>query len=300
MLSHRVLQTKHNCEQGDLELDNDFEFEKLKPSLSSAYKIDLPDDDKKIHFSSRLFSEHGHIDIKSLKNILRTATLWGALVFVGYRIGLGGTPKPLPSVKWLLNPPPTLKQMYYSRRCDVILHGTRPLYTEEQWQRFRDIWRLQGGKDPSKRYKRNDRRNSRAPPDFVPPLRAAQTADGKGRGVFATRDIKKGEMTYGGTKHYIFFYDGHSYRRFLDALSDEEACDMMKFTWPQKGVGINGEPVIWGPMDNMALQNDGGEEGANIGCPEDKHCGMVSSTSVLPFVSTYNGLDPPHLTISSY
>eukprot|EP00804_Cyclotella_cryptica_P003087 CCRYP_006075-RA/>CCRYP_006075-RA protein AED:0.03 eAED:0.03 QI:187/1/1/1/0.5/0.33/3/325/312 len=274
MLTHRVLQAKSNCEGGDMELGNGSEHEISKPLSPSHYEIDLTDDDKKTHFSSRIFFEQRHLNIKSAKTILRTTTLWGALVFVGYRIGLGGPPETPPSVKWLLKPPPTLKQMYYSRNCDMILNSTRPIYTEEQWQRFRDIWKLQGGKDPSKRYKRNDWRNSKAPPDLVPPLRAAQTTDGRGRGVFATRDIKKGEMTYGGTKHYIFFYDGHSYRRFLDALSDDEACDIMKFTWPQDGVGTNGEPVIWGPMDDMALQNDGGEDRANIGCPEDKHCGM--------------------------
>ena len=38
--------------------------------------------------------------------------------------------------------------------------------------------------------------------------------------------------------------------------------------------GPKHESVIWGPMDDNALQNDGGRERANTGCPEDKHCGL--------------------------
>ena len=38
--------------------------------------------------------------------------------------------------------------------------------------------------------------------------------------------------------------------------------------------GPKGESVIWGPMDDNALQNDGGRKKANTGCPKDKHCGL--------------------------
>jgi len=189
------------------------------------------------------------------------------------------------SNKWLFKPPPKLKDMYNARNCESYLAeynsaGERidskslKIYTEEEWAYFRKVWRDQGGQDPSKQYKRGDKRSSRAPPDLVPPFKAGQTKDGKGRGVFATRDIKKGEMTYGGTKNYIFFTTGHDYRRFLDAFDDETACDLMKFTWPQRGLGPKHESVIWGPMDDNALQNDGGRKRANTGCPKGKHCGL--------------------------
>lgn len=275
MLTHRVLQTKKGgggAEEQGTGFQNDISI-----SLSNNDSEEDPRDAKKKYYMMRQLCEEMRLNITFTKKTLRITTLWGVLVFIGYQIGLGVRPKDPPSVKWLFNPPPTLKQMYQSRNCDEILKGARPLYTKEQWQRFRDIWKLQGGKDPSKMYKRNDRRNSKAPPDLVPPFYAAQTRNGRGRGVFASRDIKKGEMTYGGTKHYIFFYDGHSYRRFLEALTDEEACDIMKFTWPQHGIGPKGESVIWGPMDDMALQNHGGKKRANIGCPKGKHCGLVSS-----------------------
>lgn len=190
------------------------------------------------------------------------------------------------STQWLLKKPPTLKEMYELRNCESYLatydeDGKRidskslPIYTEQQWEHFRGIWRKQGGQDPSESYEEKDPRRSRVAPDFVPPFKAGHTQDGKGRGIFATRDIRKGEMTYGGTKHYIFFATGHDYRRFLDALDDEAACDIMKFTWPQNDIGPNHEAVIWGPMDDNSFQNDGGNETANTGCPDGKHCGKV-------------------------
>ena len=54
----------------------------------------------------------------------------------------------------------------------------------------------------------------------------------KVRGLFATRDIKKGEMTYNGEgsadPHLIKFTDGQSYRKFVYAIEDDGmACDVM-------------------------------------------------------------------------
>ena len=51
-------------------------------------------------------------------------------------------------------------------------------------------------------------------------LESGQTIDGKGRGVFATRDIKKGEMIFNGElelDHLIKHEDGQSYRKFVHA-----------------------------------------------------------------------------------
>ena len=167
------------------------------------------------------------------------------ILLIGYQLGLGNCSRRqsqqqstelskksirgVPSGK-----PPTLKQIYKARNCESYLaqineDGQRidskslPLYTEEEWQQFRDLWREQGGHFPA--YRKNDKRLSKAPPDFVPPFKAGQTTDGKGRGLFATRDIKKGEMTYGAWKNHVFFQSGNQFRRFLDALDDEKACD---------------------------------------------------------------------------
>ena len=241
----------------------------------------------------------------SLKTFLKTITIWGSLLCIGYRLGTADcrresseASKSVSHNKLVnknsdkhgrsdsrMNPhSPTLKEMYESRNCESYLatydsDGKRidsnslPIYTDEQWQQFRDLWREQGGRNAEDYYEHSDKRRSKAPPDFVPPFKAGQTRDGKGRGVFATRDIKKGEMTYGLSKNYIFFKTGDQFRQFLDALDDEKACDLMKFTWPQENIGPKGEKLIWGPMDANAFQNDGGRKDSNTGCPRGVYCG---------------------------
>ena len=184
---------------------------------------------------------------------LKTCLIWGSLLCIGYQLGLSSscrqqqsletTPSNNYSIRSRATSTATLKQIYDARNCESYLaqtdnNGKRidskslPIYTEEQWQQFRQLWVDQGGKNVEKYYKLSDKRRSEAPPDFVPPFKAGQTSDGKGRGIFATLDIKKGEMIYGLSKNYIFFKSGNEFRRFLDALDDEKACDLMKFTWP--------------------------------------------------------------------
>ena len=128
----------------------------------------------------------------------------------------------------------TLRQLRRQRKCDARDEDEeRPLYTHEDWQRLRRLYRDQGG--TTVEYPEGEV-ESHVPPGFVPPMVARQTADGKGRGIFATRDIAKGEMTYGGKHNYAFFPTGEAFRRFIGALSDSEACDVMMWAWPQVGL----------------------------------------------------------------
>ena len=164
----------------------------------------------------------------------------------------------------------TLKQIYTSRNCDAILNLPRPIYSEADWAKFYTIWKENGGGgDP-------DFHESVATADFVRPTEAGYAGDGKGRGVFAKRDIKKGEQMYGHTTNYAYMASGHSFQQFLEALTDDgEACDFMKFSWPQRGFGPDGESAIVCVMDDHSLMNDGGAS-SNYGCLPGKHCGMVS------------------------
>ena len=251
MLSRRAIPSKKKEGSDDRSLDN-LEIAMSPSHYESSPEEDFGDTSKKS--SPQLLSRAKRMSL--LKNVVT----WGSLLYAGYLIGLkssnnNNTPPSkksnhhIPaSNKWLLEKPPTLKQMYEIRNCESYLatydsdgkridSKTLPIYTDEQWAYFYKVWKDQGGTDPSKEYKEGDRRLSKAPPDLVSPFKAGQTSDGKGRGLFATRDIKKGEMTYGSTKNYIFFTTGHDYRRFLDVFDDQTACDIMKFTWPQRGVG---------------------------------------------------------------
>ena len=85
-----------------------------------------------------------------------------------------------------------------------------------------------------------------------------------GRGAFATRDIRKGELIHAGLANYAIFRDGPSYRRFLGALSDEEACDVLLWTWTQE---VGGVPTILLVLDDNSLQNSGTHK---TGCPPER------------------------------
>ena len=205
-----------------------------------------------------------------------TAAKLTCVIIIGYQIALMVKPNLLKAkeVNYWENRKPassTLKQIYESRNCDEILNSTRPIYSEAYWKKFHAIWKEKGGRiDP-------DFITSMAPPDFVRPTKAGETSDGKGRGVFAARDIKKGEMIYGQTTNYAYFSNGYGFQRFLEALTDDgEACDLMKFSWPQSNFGPNGESAILCVMDDHSLMNDGGSQ-SNYGCIDGKYC-MVSES----------------------
>lgn len=61
----------------------------------------------------------------------------------------------------------------------------------------------------------------------------AQISPGKGRGLFASRDIKKGEIVHDGNKSDIEI-STKDYRRFLFALPQKMACDVTEWTWTQQ------------------------------------------------------------------
>ncbi|EJK49640.1 hypothetical protein THAOC_31462, partial [Thalassiosira oceanica] len=183
---------------------------------------------------------------------------------------------------------PTLRQLERQRRCDAQEDEERHIYTQEDWERLRRLYRDQGG--TTVEYPEGEVM-SVAPPGFVPPMVARQTADGKGRGIFATRNITKGSMTYGGKDNYAFFSTGEAFRRFVGALSDSEACDVMMWAWPQVNMGRDFETLIVVLLDSNSLQNhaskNGGHGGlkggqvANTGCPRGMECGMFDEYALI-------------------
>ena len=68
----------------------------------------------------------------------------------------------------------------------------------------------------------------------TPPFYYAKASPGKGRGIYASRDIKKGEAFDDGTYVGTIFPDGMAYRRFLFSLPKDMACDATMWTWTQQ------------------------------------------------------------------
>mmetsp|Transcript_21362 Transcript_21362/g.44915 ORF Transcript_21362/g.44915 Transcript_21362/m.44915 type:complete len:294 (-) Transcript_21362:231-1112(-) len=170
----------------------------------------------------------------------------------------------------------TLRQLQTHYQCQTSNSSVpRPLPTPQHWQTLRTIYRSLGGTTVE-----HDETNT--PEDFIPPTRSGQTTDGKGRGIFAAKDIRKGERTYGGKKNFAFFSTGNEFRNYVDEvanqLSNDAACDIMMWAWVQPLMGDDYETLIVVVLDNNSLMNDGGEELANTGCLEEEmseyECGM--------------------------
>ena len=114
---------------------------------------------------------------------------------------------------------------------------TKPLYTLEDWVFFRkqykemvtgelsdEIW--YDPVPPTEGYTLTD--------DGPPPYYAAYSRDGRGRGLFASRDIKKGELVHDDTKSAVMFLDAMAWRRFVFSLPRRMACDVALWSWTQE------------------------------------------------------------------
>eukprot|EP00527_Entomoneis_sp_CCMP2396_P007610 CAMPEP_0198137426 /NCGR_PEP_ID=MMETSP1443-20131203/905_1 /TAXON_ID=186043 /ORGANISM="Entomoneis sp., Strain CCMP2396" /LENGTH=266 /DNA_ID=CAMNT_0043798835 /DNA_START=86 /DNA_END=886 /DNA_ORIENTATION=- len=147
----------------------------------------------------------------------------------------------------------SLDDIYDHLGCEDIWESTRPLYNETTWGLLRETYQRQHVWEILN-------------VNFVPRYYAAQTRD-KGRGVFASRDIKKGEIVCSGSSNYAVFHSGSSYRKFVFALPADSACDAMEWSWVESQ-WENGEAAIFICLDEASLVNSGSrKEPHNIGCP---------------------------------
>lgn len=81
----------------------------------------------------------------------------------------------------------------------------------------------------------------------------AKISPGKGRGLFASRDIQKGEVVHDGTQSDTEISPA-DYRRFLFALPQKMACDSAEWAWTQQLVQ-NGPFTIRTAFNISVLMN---------------------------------------------
>mmetsp|Transcript_26137 Transcript_26137/g.52539 ORF Transcript_26137/g.52539 Transcript_26137/m.52539 type:complete len:305 (+) Transcript_26137:254-1168(+) len=156
----------------------------------------------------------------------------------------------------------------------------KPLPTLDDWNLLRQAYTLIV--DSAKKWK-----NDPVPPTegysfeqgkAVPPPYYAMQSEGKGRGLFASRDIKKGELVHNGEISDIVFpgYDAIKWKEFVFSLPRDFACDCTDWHWMQmKHEGDDYHMVA--ALDISVLMNSGGEEFGpgrtpNV-LPEDKYSG---------------------------
>lgn len=141
---------------------------------------------------------------------------------------------------------------------------TKPLPTLRDWQLFRSTYRklvddtraFDDAVAPTMGYSLED--------GGPPPFYAGHTVDGKGRGIFASRDIKEGELTHDGARgSNVAFPDAASWRRFVFALPRNRACDVIDWTWTQQ-LADDGQYRIVSAMDISVLHNGGRGKDANV------------------------------------
>ncbi len=89
-------------------------------------------------------------------------------------------------------------------------------------------------------------------------------SEGKGRGAFAKRNIRKGEIVHDGLRNIVFFRDGDSWRDFIFSIpSSRMACDVLEWTWMQDVI-FEGNLMLCLNLDDAAFLNNGGESESNI------------------------------------
>ena len=90
-----------------------------------------------------------------------------------------------------------------------------------------------------------------------PPFHAGHSTGRRGRGLFASRDIRKGELVHDGRHSDISFPDGMAWRRFIFSLpTRKKACDVIDWTWTQN-TGKKKLLKIFSAINISVLLNEG-------------------------------------------
>lgn len=146
-------------------------------------------------------------------------------------------------------------------------------YTEESWNVLRHAYREVMGTDSSI--------SSDESSGWMIPY---EVKDGpKGRGVFATKPIHKGTLVWKIQMHAKFYYES-SFRKFLNKISYEQACDILLWAYVEKDPSPRflrpskqrGEFRVAVELDDASFTNHGEPTEVNL---EDKFLfGGVYST----------------------
>ncbi|KAL9181666.1 hypothetical protein ACHAXT_012009 [Thalassiosira profunda] len=92
-----------------------------------------------------------------------------------------------------------------------------------------------------------------------PPYRAGISKEGRGRGLFASRSIRQGELIHDGGE--VMFPDGDAWRQYVFALPRNRACDQIDWTWTRRRP--DGTLGVFTAMNVSVLANGGSEGSAN-------------------------------------
>lgn len=153
--------------------------------------------------------------------------------------------------------------------CNVHAQDqSKPLHTLETWTLFREKYAINVDAD----FKFDDP----IPPTegysidiahLLPPPFVANFSPGKGRGVFATRNIEKGELVHDGNRSAMQFTDTLAWRRFVFSLPRKMACDIAEWSWTQK-LSAREKTRVLVDLNISAFFNSGWSKRSNVGPKE--------------------------------
>lgn len=145
------------------------------------------------------------------------------------------------------------ERIYHYFLCEEWAEDlTKPLYTPRMWDIIRDkYWQLG---ESTFNFSHGDEYDQPYYADF---------SEGMGRGVFASRHIKKGELVHDGTRDTVFFRDGVTWRKYVMSLGRRMSCDVLEWTWTQDVTG-DGEYLLCLNLGDGAFFNSGGDKYSNI------------------------------------
>jgi len=168
--------------------------------------------------------------------------------------------------------------------CEELFETPRPTISRRNWIYFRDLYNEYAARERS--LPNNEDTTHKVNDDSVSfPVEGAVTAD-KGRGLIASRDIKRGELIFTGTNNTIVFDTGHSWRKFLwylyhapdtpDLYPEGFACDIRSWSWIQAVPNEEGLKIVVDIDESSLLNQPSEDEEANIQCgkldDEDSIC----------------------------
>ena len=150
-------------------------------------------------------------------------------------------------------------------KCSTYGHDKmKPLPTMEYWHLLRETYLKHVDPDiifddvvlPTEGY---NFANGRPPPYYA-------GHGERGRGIFASRDITKGELVHDGSKSDFRFPDGVSWRRLVFNLPKQMSCDVIDWSWVQK-TEENDEYKLFSAINISIFFNGGNKRTVNVNPP---------------------------------
>eukprot|EP00555_Chaetoceros_dichaeta_P015170 CAMPEP_0198264264 /NCGR_PEP_ID=MMETSP1447-20131203/14985_1 /TAXON_ID=420782 /ORGANISM="Chaetoceros dichaeta, Strain CCMP1751" /LENGTH=335 /DNA_ID=CAMNT_0043953145 /DNA_START=17 /DNA_END=1024 /DNA_ORIENTATION=+ len=175
-------------------------------------------------------------------------------------------------------------EFWYYLGCDEIFEQPLPIHNQSTWMLLRGVYHGIVGNENSSISPLSHEFGIRVPFE-------ARRVTGKGRGVFATESVKKGDLVWN-SRQTAVFTKAEDYREFLISISPGLACDVTQWAYiKDRNVGYDGilldelldedngkeDYVISVDLDEGILMNDGyyynttdhESEVQNVGCVPD-------------------------------